>query len=121
MKWSLGVVAAFLIGGVAVGAQQVVPITREKIIYMEDNAFKGDAGNRVVVKAGTVVRWVHRDGNNWKHEHAVVWDTWPGSRPSDGPHQHPGDIWSRLLTEPGTYTYHCLYHPFMRGEVVVEQ
>lgn len=31
----------------------------------------------------------------------------------------PGKTYSRVFTQPGTYSYHCTPHPFMKGTVVV--
>ena len=31
----------------------------------------------------------------------------------------PGATWRRRFDRPGTYTFHCTPHPFMKGVVVV--
>ncbi|MDG6909943.1 MAG: cupredoxin domain-containing protein [Nitrososphaerota archaeon] len=31
-----------------------------------------------------------------------------------------GDTYQFTFTTPGTYTYHCSYHPYMQGTVIVE-
>jgi plastocyanin len=31
-----------------------------------------------------------------------------------------GESWSHTFTVPGTYTYHCSYHPWMHGTVIVK-
>lgn len=33
----------------------------------------------------------------------------------------PGGIWNYTFTTPGNYTYHCIYHFWMTGAVVVKQ
>ncbi len=33
----------------------------------------------------------------------------------------PGKTWNYTFTTAGNYTYHCLIHPWMQGEVVVKQ
>ncbi|HEX2667565.1 MAG TPA: plastocyanin/azurin family copper-binding protein [Gammaproteobacteria bacterium] len=30
-----------------------------------------------------------------------------------------GDTYSYTFTKPGTYSYYCTLHPFMKGKVVV--
>jgi plastocyanin len=32
-----------------------------------------------------------------------------------------GQSWSHTFTQPGTYSYYCQYHPWMKGTVVVKQ
>ena len=32
----------------------------------------------------------------------------------------PGQSWSFTFTDPGTYTYHCSYHSWMEGTVIVK-
>jgi manganese oxidase len=31
----------------------------------------------------------------------------------------PGQTWIYTFSTPGTYHYHCLYHPWMNGTVIV--
>src|SRR3989442_853445 len=71
------------------------------------------AGDAVTISAGQAVRWTNRD----PVEHTVTFDgaAEPGSPviPPNGSHVHSFD-------KPGTYTYHCTPHPFMKGVVVVK-
>jgi len=32
----------------------------------------------------------------------------------------PGHFYSKVFDIPGTYSYHCFYHPNMIGKVIVE-
>ncbi len=36
-------------------------------------------------------------------------------------HLHPGERFSVSGLSPGTYSYHCEIHPFMRGRIQVER
>lgn len=65
----------------------------------------------VVVPAGETVTWMNADSV----VHTVVSDD--GAFDS-GPIQ-PGEGYARRFDVPGTYAYHCLPHPFMRGTVRV--
>lgn len=37
----------------------------------------------------------------------------------DSGNLNPGDSWSYTVTKPGTYTYICTYHPWMKGTIIV--
>ncbi len=66
----------------------------------------------VTISAGQAVRWTNRD----PVEHSVTFDgAEPGSPiiPRNGSYVH-------RFEQPGTYTYHCTPHPFMKGVVVVK-
>jgi len=70
------------------------------------------AGQTVTIAAGQSVRWTNRD----PVEHSVTFDgTEQGSPiiPTNGSYVH-------RFEHPGTYTYHCTPHPFMKGVVVVK-
>ena len=65
----------------------------------------------ITVKAGTKVTWVNDDSSN----HTVTADH--GS--FDLGNLNQGERGSIVFTKPGTYPYHCTYHPFMHGQVIV--
>jgi len=70
------------------------------------------ARETVTISAGQAVRWTNRD----PVEHSVTFDgAEPGSPiiPRNGSYVH-------RFEQPGTYTYHCTPHPFMKGVVVVK-
>jgi plastocyanin len=64
----------------------------------------------VTIAAGQAVRWTNGD----PIEHTITFDDGPGSSliPQNGGY-------ARRFDQPGTYTYHCTPHPFMKGVVVV--
>jgi plastocyanin len=63
------------------------------------------------VSAGQIVRWVNRD----PLDHSISFDV---EGPPSGPLPAQGSYAVRF-DHPGTYSYHCAPHPFMRGVVVV--
>lgn len=65
----------------------------------------------VTVKVGTTVHWMNHD----TEAHTVTSDT----RAFGSPVLQPGHGYSFTFTKPGTYSYHCMIHPFMTGKVVV--
>jgi len=75
---------------------------------MRDMAFRP---LRVAIAAGTTVVWTNSDAM----VHTVTSDD---GRWSSGAIE-PGATWRRRFDRPGTYTFHCTPHPFMKGVVVV--
>src|SRR5215467_6213224 len=75
---------------------------------------------KVVLGINSTVTWV---------SHSVSYDTVTGDSDRGGPCGSgfsscpiaPGQSYSFAFTEPGTYDYHCLYHQWMVGTVVVLQ
>ena len=64
------------------------------------------------VAAGHDVTWVNRDGT----AHTVTSDT---AGLFDSGSMAPGGTWTNHFTTPGTYTYYCAFHTFMKGTIVV--
>jgi plastocyanin len=69
------------------------------------------APTRIEIAAGTTVVWT----NNAPLQHSVVAD----NGGFDSGLIDPGKRYAHTFTKPGTYTFHCLPHPFMKGVVVV--
>jgi len=89
----------------------------------------GDAGRRVVeidissisyrtselrVPLGTTVRWLNKD----PVAHTVTTDNEGSDWGSNL--LGPGEIYEFTFQREGTFSYHCVPHPFMRGVVIVE-
>jgi plastocyanin len=66
----------------------------------------------VVIGVNDTITWT----NNDIAPHTVTADN--GSFNSGN--LNPGQSWTHVFTTPGTYTYHCDYHPWMKGTVIVE-
>ncbi len=64
---------------------------------------------RLVVTPGTVVKWT----NNEKSKHMVVF----GTEQSDVLQQ--GSTFEKRFDEPGEYNYHCGFHGYMEGTIIV--
>ena len=65
----------------------------------------------ITVNAGDIVVWRNSD----QVEHTITAD----SGAFESPVIKPGARWSFRFTAPGTFTYHCMPHPFMKAEVHV--
>lgn len=66
---------------------------------------------KVMIGVNNTVTWV----NNDIVLHTVTSDT--GLFNSND--LNSGQSWSYTFTTPGTYSYHCSYHPWMKGTVIV--
>ena len=66
----------------------------------------------VVIGVNNTVVWV----NNDDMPHTVT----STNKLFDSGNLNPGDTFSYTFTSPGTYTYGCSYHPWMKGTVVVK-
>ena len=69
--------------------------------------------DKITINAGDVVVWRNAD----QVEHTVTGDT----ATLDSPLIAPGAEWSHRFTTPGTHTYHCKPHPFMKAEIRVRE
>jgi hypothetical protein len=65
----------------------------------------------LTVAAGTTVTWTNED---WAPHTATAED---GS--FDSGRLNQGDSFDQTFDEPGTFAYHCSFHPGMMGSVVV--
>ena len=66
----------------------------------------------VVIGVNNTVTWI----NNDIAPHTVTADD--GSFNSGN--LDPSASWTHVFTTPGTYTYHCEYHPWMQGTIIVK-
>jgi plastocyanin len=79
-------------------------------VGLYDNRFEPPT---LTVAAGTTVRWK----NHGRHRHTVTSDR--GDWGSEG--LGPAGVYSYTFPRPGTYPYHCEFHPeAMRGTVIVK-
>lgn len=67
----------------------------------------------ITVKAGTKVTWTNKDSTN----HTVTANKGAFDL---GNFSAGGASKSKAFSKPGTYAYHCNYHPFMHGKVIVK-
>ena len=70
------------------------------------------AGETITISAGQAVRWTNRD----PVEHSVTFD----GAEQGSPIIPPNGSYVHRFDKPGTYTYHCTPHPFMKGVVIVK-
>jgi plastocyanin len=78
---------------------------------------------KVMIGVNNTVMWTNNDTSGKGTSHTVVPTTQPsgGSMPAGGSGNiSPGAVYSLTFTVPGTYTYHCSYHSWMSGTVMVE-
>jgi plastocyanin len=75
--------------------------------YIRDGTF----APALTVAAGTTVTWTNED---WAPHTATAED---GS--FDSGRLNQGDSFEQTFDEPGTFSYHCSFHPGMMGSIVV--
>lgn len=66
----------------------------------------------LTVTAGTTVTWTNSDGM----AHTVTAD----NSSFDSGNMAMGAKYSKVFSTPGTYAYHCIIHPEMKGTVIVK-
>lgn len=77
-------------------------------VHIKNFAF---APAKLVVPAGTAVRFVNEDGE----AHTVTAE----DRSFDSTGIDGGDAWAYRFAKPGKFDYFCALHPYMKGTVVV--
>lgn len=80
------------------------------VVSVVDFAFEPEA---LTVAAGTEVIWT----NNGQRPHTVTADD--GS--FDSGRLDPGEQFSHVFEQPGTFSYHCGFHPDMQATIVVTE
>jgi plastocyanin len=107
--FACAVASALMLAGPAAANSQEAPapqaITKVKIV---DFAFQPST---VSVSAGTMV--------GWKNFGAASHTSTSDDGRWDSGTIVPGGIFKVRFGRPGTYTYHCDFHPFMTGTVMV--
>lgn len=73
------------------------------------------APSTIIVYAGTPIVWT----NTSSTAHTVTSDAGTTSAFDSGPIATGHGVYQLSLTTPGTYTYHCRFHPFMKASIVV--
>jgi len=106
-----GAATAALIGGLAfahAASAPAAPAASSKTVQIHMFKFQP---SRVVVKAGTRITWINRDGD----PHTVKSATGHFASPA----LDTGKRFSVVLRHRGTFTYLCTIHPYMHGTVGV--
>ena len=67
----------------------------------------------LTINKGDTVKWVQMDSV----AHTVTSDTdaW-----TESPSLKNGESFEHTFTDAGTFTYHCMHHPYMKGKVIVQ-
>lgn len=94
---------------------QIVPAAADQPnatvrVNIDNYAYKAPT---ITVATGTIVVFKNLDDD----PHTVTSDN--GLFDSKGLAQ--GDTWTFRFTKPGTYTYYCKVHPYMKGTVIVKE
>ncbi len=129
-------VAMFLIAiGVAIELAPVIGSPKQPLLYASATAAEGQVvipsgigGDpnlnyvprviTVIVGYNNTVEWIDEDHTA---EYHTVTSTLASTAPGyfDSGNLSPGGSWTHTFDTPGTYTYYCIYHGWMKGEVIV--
>src|SRR5882724_9603424 len=82
---------------------QVSPATINNFAFMPPT---------LTIAAGTQVQWTNQDGT----AHTVAAD----DNRFHSDFLNNAQTFSQTFSAPGTYSYHCSVHPFMKGKIVVQ-
>ena len=112
--WIWAAVSLVIVAALAVAAALYIqseldpgdPVAGVTAVDVRDNEFDPAA---IQIESGQTVTWTW-SGNE---DHNVVGDGLESESQSSG-------TYAFTFTEPGTYSYECTLHFFMRGEVVVQ-
>jgi plastocyanin len=104
----------FVATGIAIGSAPGAGPSETSVVYIAETPVSWQYSPqhiRVVVGVNNTVTWLSR---------SIAYDTVTGTNSSfaSGPIA-PGGSFSFTFTQPGTYGYRCLYHPWMTGSVTV--
>ncbi len=82
----------------------------EVVIHIQNYAYTPAT---LTVKAGTKIVWINEDAA----PHTVTSDT---GKALDSGNIQSGGMFTAVMSDPGTYTYHCEVHPPMKGKIIVQ-
>jgi len=82
------------------------------ILSGSETSYFSPSSITVVVGINNTVTWTNDDVGT----HTVTAD----NEAFDSGYMDPGQSWNYTFTTPGTYTYHCTLHPWMKGTVIVK-
>lgn len=101
-------------GGAPAGGPVAAPAegTPTNVVEVEISNMRFQTAT-LTVPAGTTIRWINRD----PVAHTITSD----ARHWDSPVLGTGERFELRFDQPGTYTYHCRPHPFMKATVVVTE
>lgn len=80
-------------------------------VMVQGNDTDQFAPNKSSLKVGDIIQWT----NSGSHTHNVTFDDY---QPLSGD-LGPGDTWEAKFDKPGTYDYHCTFHPAMTATLTV--
>src|SRR5215211_3287311 len=106
------VVAVLVAGGAFLSRVGPIAAHQEAATAVQVVDFAFDPGT-LTVPAGATVTWT----NAGSRPHTVTADD--GS--FDSGRLDPGEQFSQVFEQPGTFTYHCGFHPEMQGSIVVTE
>lgn len=120
LMWKIAIIAVLLIiaGGILISrgpeekSSSSLPGSGKGEVYNVTIRGMAFSPTPLAINTGDTVVWKNFDSV----AHTVTSDT--GLEMQSGQIKQ-GESYSHTFTAPGTYSYHCLIHPYMKGTVVV--
>jgi plastocyanin len=105
----ISAVATLALGGVALAQTTAPSSAPAAVVHVKNFAYAPD---NVTISAGQTVSFTQDD----ETAHTVT----SADKTFDSGNLDQHATWSYTFAKPGTYTYLCTYHPFMKGTVTVK-
>ncbi len=104
-------------GGITTSVQKGVLVEIPTGVGSNSSLNYAPAAIKVVVGLNNTITWIQQD----PIPHTVTSTLVPnGASSFDSSNMNKGDSFSVTLSVPGTYDYHCTYHPgWMKGSIIV--
>ncbi|MBI5421726.1 cupredoxin domain-containing protein [Candidatus Peregrinibacteria bacterium] len=87
---------------------KVAPPSAPKLVTISNFEF---SPSQLTINKGETVKWVNKDSA----PHTVTSDAFKSNQ------LQQNNFYTETFTKPGTYPYHCTFHPSMVGSILVKQ
>lgn len=91
---------------------KTLEVTEPNVHHIEIIGFEFTP-SEIRVKVGDTVVWTNMDSSS----HTVTSDY---DEELDSGYLRKGETYAHIFIETGTFEYHCIPHPYMKGKVIVE-
>ena len=87
-----------------------IPVSMDEKVSIKGFSF---SPKTITIKSGTTISWTNEDSAG----HTVTSDS---GKELDSKLLSKGESYEHTFSNTGTYSYHCIPHPYMKGIIIVE-